>query len=270
MINREQMKKLIGGLLIGGLMLGGGSFALAGTDATGTSTQANSTPPIHGPKMPGGERFGPGLNQTVIDALVTNGTLTQTQADLIKAKETQMAAARQTQMDTIKAMTKEERQAYRDQNKTGKVGLFQQLINDGSFTQAQVDTIQTAIRANMVAQREASLNTALSGLVGNNVITSDQSSAILEKINAEGTARQAQMAATKDMTQAERNAYRQNNKPEKVDMFAALVTSGTLTQTQADQVSKALHFQGGKDNQQGSGNGGKGFNGSCQKGVTAN
>ncbi len=270
MDNIERMQKLVGGLLIGGLIIGGGSFALAGSETAGANTQTRSTAAIHGQKMPGGQKFGPGLNQTVIDTLVANGTLTQAQVDLIKAKQNEMDAARQTQMDTMKDMTKEERQAFREQNKPEKINLFQQLINDGIFTQAEVDTIQAAMRANMEAQRETSLTTALNALVENNVITSDQSYAILEKINAQEAARQAEMGAAKDMTQAERKAYRQNNKTEKTSIFAELVTAGTLTEDQADQVSKALHFQGENGKHQGTGNGNKGGRGSCEQGTPTN
>jgi hypothetical protein len=65
----------------------------------------------------------------------------------------------------------------------------------------------------------------------------------------------------------------QANKPELVNPLADLVTAGTLTQAQADEVQQAIGYFGGRQKNldtksQGPGHGGKGFNGLQQRGNT--
>ncbi|PKM75885.1 MAG: hypothetical protein CVU90_15315 [Firmicutes bacterium HGW-Firmicutes-15] len=243
MIDPKNVKKYISGFLIGGLLLGSGAAVLADNDASPASSQANGTPPIHGPKMPGMQQANPELMVSIYAGLVSDGTLTQAQVDAITAKITQLDADRKAEMEKIKAMTQSERDAYWQGNKpekTEKADLYTHLVNDGTITSAQAENIKLAIQNKMAAQRQEQLQTTLSGLVDKGTITSEQSAAILAEIAQEDTARQAAMEKMKDMTKEEREANKQDNKSEKTGHFADLVTAGTLTQAQADEVSQAL------------------------------
>ena len=76
-----------------------------------------------------------------------------------------------------------------------------------------------------------------------------------------------------NLTPEERQAQMQANKPERVNPLADLVTAGTLTQAQADEVQQAIGHSGGRQGDQGSkgpgsGRGGKGFSGMQQTGNT--
>jgi hypothetical protein len=286
MERKEMMKKLLGGLLIGGLVLGGGGLALAGSNDASTSGQSSSTAPIHGTRMPGIGKMNLEINQSILDSLVSAETLSQAQADTILAQAKQQETDRQAQMATMKSMTKAERETYCQANKPKKVDLLAQLVTDGTITPAQVDAIQTATQAKMQEQRQTGLDNALSGLEGKAVITSDQATAIKDQLTKLETTRQAQMQASQDMTKAERQAqmenmksmtaaqrqaYMQANKPELANPFAELVTAGTLTPAQADQVSQALHFiQGGQGMHRGSGKGEGGMRGPGPQAATSN
>lgn len=259
--NKDTMKRFIGGLMIGGLLLGGGGFTLAVT--TDASAGAPTTP-ISGTRMPGAKGMDSEVLQSVLDSLVSAGTITQAQADQIAAKEKQLAPERQNmneQMNNMrekmKNMTQAERQAARDQNRPERVDIFTQLVNDGTITQAEADSIRAALQDKMAAGRQEQLSTALNGLVGKNIIDNEQSTAILDKLAEIQTVRQAQMEAVKDMTKEQRQAYFEANKPEKANPLAELVAAGTITQAQADQLAQVLHFGDGKGMgmHQGRGNG---------------
>jgi polyhydroxyalkanoate synthesis regulator phasin len=265
MKNQKPITKLLSGLLVGGLLMGTGVIALAGTNDTGASSQANGTPPIHGPKMPGRQQANPELMQSIINGLVSDGTLTQTQGDAIIAKITQLDTNRKAEMEKIKAMTQSERDAFRQDNKTEKTqktNPLAALVTAGTLTQAQADAISQTLGKGhgqkgpiengtkmSPEDRQAQLTAKLSSLVEKGTITSDQSATILEKIAQEDTARKAEMEKTKDMTQAERKTYLQENKTNKNNTLAELVTAGTLTQAQADEVSKVF---GNRNGQKGS------------------
>jgi|GEM_PF-1449954 len=277
MDNKDTMKRFIGGLMIGGLLLGGGGFALASTTDTGAGTATNAATSIGGPRVPGMKGLNSDLMLSVFDSMVSAGTINQTQADQIIAKEKDLVAEHESMKEkmnsmkeTIKNMTQAERDAYREQNKPARADAFTQLVNDGIITQAQAVSIRAAFEEKMAAQRQENLSTALNGLVEKNVINSDQSTAILNKLTENQSARQAQMDATKDMTKEQRQAYFEANKPEQVNPLAELVTAGTITQAQADEIAKVIPFGGGKGMgmHQGRGNGAGGF-GNCGQGNSA-
>jgi len=259
--------------MIGGLLLGGGGFALANTTDAGVNAQTNSANLICGPNMPGIRGMNSEMLQSILDSLVTNGTITQTQAEQIIAKEKQLAAEQQNmkgQMknrgENIKNVTQAEREAIRNQNKPERVDAFSQLVKEGTITQEQADAIKAAFQVKMAAQRQEQLNTALNGLVEKNVINSEQSAAILNRLTENQDNRKAQMEAVKDMTAEQRRAYLEANKPEKFNPLAELVTAGTITQAQADEIAKVIPFGGGNGMgmHQGHGKGSGGF-GKCSQ-----
>lgn len=260
------IQKVLGGLLIGGMLLGGGSLALASNDNPAGS-QSGAAAQVCGAERSGGRGFMKSTEmQPVLDGLVTAGTLTQAQAEQIQSEIQQLASERQTQMDKMQGMTQEERQAERDkiqnmteterqaffeQNRPAKQDLFTTLVSAGTLTQAQADAIRTALQSKMKEQRQAQLSTALSTLVEKGSIDTAQSNAILNKLAEVQNTRQQEMTAMSQLTPEERQAQMQANKPECLNPLADLVTAGTLTQAQADEVQQAIGHFGGRQGDQG-------------------
>lgn len=90
--------------------------------------------------------------KTKLAELVTAGTINQTQADAVIAYQQARAeqrqemsaedkAARQAEVEKLKAMTAEERKAYMEQNKPEKPQPFKELIDNGTLNQEQADAI---------------------------------------------------------------------------------------------------------------------------------
>lgn len=246
------MKKIMGGLLIGGLLLGGSGLALAASDTTGQSTAQ------HFFKGQSGKLMGiinSEVSQSVLDELVSKGTLSQEQADKIKALAEQEENERKTRRTEMSNMTREERQAERQENREARVGIWEQLIADNTITQEQLDAIRAGFQTERHEQRRVDLEEALKALVDKGVINNDQSAAIKSKLAAFEDEHQAQMQARASMSaeerQAERDkiqkmsvqerrAYMQASRPAD-NPIDQLVTEGTLTQSQADQVRQALN-----------------------------
>lgn len=267
------MQKVLGGLAIGGMLLGGGSLALAGSDNP-TGSQSGAAQRICGSEKHGGMGLENSTEmQSVLDGLVSADTLTQDQVDQLQSKIQQLDSERQAQRDKMQGMTQEECPAYFEQNRPAKQDLFTTLISEGTLTQEQAKAIRTAVQSKMQEQRQAQLSSALSSLVEKNSINTDQSNAILKKLAEVQNTSQQGMEAMSNLTPEERQAKMQANKPGHVNPLADLVTAGTLTQAQADEVQQAIGHFGGRQKEQGPkgqgpGHGGKGFNGLQQTGST--
>lgn len=189
MLINGKITKYLGGFLIGAILLGSGGLALANTNDD--NSQSSYTPAAYGSKMPRGNMMGQ-INDSILSSLVSAGTITQTQDDQIKAKEAQLQADCKSEMDKIMAMTAEEQQAYFKDSTPAPVNLWTSLLNDDTITQVQVDAIKAAVKTAYKAKmkeekqtaqtnRQTALTTTLNDLVQQNVITSDQSAAIVAK-----------------------------------------------------------------------------------------
>ncbi len=245
----SKLRKYLNTAMIGVILLGGSGIAIAQADDSTTTTQTEQSPTaIHGEKIPGRGMAGEGL-KTIVDELVAQGTITSAQAEAIQAKISQEETNRQAEMEKMKAMTETEREALRTADKSAKkearTDLLTQLVSDGTIAQEQADTIRTALQTKMETQRQAQLKTQYTNLVTKGIITSEQSTAIQTKLEAEKAARQAEMEKMKTMTETERKAYMEANQANRTDTLKELVTDGTLTQTQADQVAKSMPGPGG-------------------------
>ncbi len=84
----------------------------------------------------------------MFEKLVTDGVLTQEQADQIAAYQTSKAEERKTEFEKIKDMTAEERKAYLEANKPlEKPELFANLVSAGIITQEKADEIAKLLPA---------------------------------------------------------------------------------------------------------------------------
>jgi polyhydroxyalkanoate synthesis regulator phasin len=85
------------------------------------------------------------------------------------------------------------------------------------------------------------LKTKLDSLVKSGTITQDQKNKIIAYMEKKDQERKAEMDKIKNMTEAERKAYFEQNKDKhKTDIFADLVAQNIINQTQADAIKKLM------------------------------
>ena len=69
----------------------------------------------------------------------TDKTITQDQADKIKAATIKEEAAHKAEREKTKSMTEAQRKTYMENNKANHVSPLKSLVDNGTITQAQVD-----------------------------------------------------------------------------------------------------------------------------------
>ncbi|MEN6351356.1 MAG: hypothetical protein ABFD08_18440, partial [Syntrophomonas sp.] len=152
-----------------------------------------------------------------------------------------------------KNMTKEEREALKAEKKDKKAGLIEDAVSQGIITQEQADKINETIRSQAQEQQQANLQAKFNTLVDQGTISSEQADAIIEKMEEMAEERKAEMDKMKTLTEEERRQLMKEKK-EKNGLLGQMVEDGTLTQEQADAVSKILGPQGQRGGQGPSGN----------------
>lgn len=267
----KKVATVVSGLLIGGLMVGMGSIASASTTendaAQGFTRNATAMQgmmqKIKGGKMNfkmkwdrGGMR---GTEQgtkeermkSLLDELVTEGTITQTQEDELLAHFQEKAEERKAKFEEMKNMTPEERQAAREVNKGEKPEPLSEVVEEGIISQEEADAIKDKMHELRQEKRQEAMQTRLNMLVEKEVITEDQVDDILEVLEKEAANREANFEKMKDMSKEERQAYKQEMRETRKDILTQLVKDGTITQEQSDALAKMLgkkggHHKGGK------------------------
>lgn len=195
------------------------------------------------------------------DELVEADLITAAEGEAILEYLTTMREHRQTEMEKIKEMTEEERQAYFKENQNERTDLFAALAEADIITEEQVQDIESYLHSKAAAQQQEETASQLAKLVADGTIDEEESIAIAAYLEKEQQARQAEMEKIKAMTEAERQAYLEENRPDKPNrddmkymtgaerqqmkadrpnLLQALVEDGTLTQDQAEAVTKVL------------------------------
>ncbi len=215
--------------------------------------------------------------QKQLDTLVAAGTITQEQADkllaLVKTNiEEQKAKAeefknmteeeRQALLEEQKAkaeefknLSEEERQTLKDQQKEKKADLFSQAVDEAIITQAECDTIHQNIQEKAKQERQQNMQTKIDELVNQGTITNEQAATILENMSKKQE--KPERDVSKSSSIQNDNKDQKNslvNRGERPAPFKDLVDDGTLSQEQADSVSKAMQPSGNR----GGGHGGPG------------
>jgi hypothetical protein len=262
MLKTKLSHKLLIAGITGSLLISSGAIAYAAT--TKSTTAPNSTVEGRFDGGHGGEGKGfmqkGGLGQgnalaSVLKSEVTAGVITQAEADKItaflKTKEDAEKVKRDAEKAKLDAMTETERKAYFAANKPVKTDVLAELVTAGLLTQAQSDSIKAAMPQRPVGgnpgkgmQQGNPLAAVLKTQVTAGVITQDVSDKVTAfiktKEDTEKAKRDAEKAKIDAMTDAERKAYMQANKPVKTNVLAELVTAGILTQAQADKIQAAM------------------------------
>jgi competence protein ComGC len=171
------------------------------SDAFRTSSQSNS---VYGKAQ-----------SNPISSLVASGTITQEQADSIK--------------EAFKAAKPHRKESLNTGSITTSNDPLANLVTAGTITQEQADAIKTALQDTRPPKPPVSpLEDQLNNLVDNGTITEDPLETIM---NSFLSLMQKPQEQTSTDTQNDSNA---------TDPVANLVSSGTITQTQADAINSAL------------------------------
>lgn len=84
--------------------------------------------------------------KTTLDTLVESGKITQAQEDKIISFMNEKSEAMKVEMEKVKNMTEDERKAYFESKKdTQRIDMFKELVDNGTLTQTEVDTIKAAM-----------------------------------------------------------------------------------------------------------------------------
>lgn len=241
MKSKKLMSKVITAVVAGSVLLSTGSFVFAKSNADGTTGDNTKRQETRINKKASAENM-----KTELDKLVTAGTITADQEtkvlDYFKQKDTE----RQAEMDKIKNMTEAERKTYFENNKPAeKTNFLSELVTSGTLTQEQADAIAKVTHRGPGGGKGHGMGTEgfknqLDKLVTAGTITQDEENKILDFMNQKQTEKKAEMDKVKNMTEAERKTYFENNKKEKTDLTAELVTAGIISQEKADAIKAAM------------------------------
>lgn len=186
---------------------------------------------------------------TALTTAVENGSITQEKSDELTAYLEKKDAERKAEMENRKNMKPSD--FKRDSNAvksstdaTQKIekmnGPFESAVTDGIITEEQAQAICDIMRASKEAEQKQATEAALANLVAAGTITQEQSDKITSTLEQEKADRIAENEKIAAMSDTERKAYFEQNKPERVMPLASLVDDGTLTQEQADSVMKSI------------------------------
>ncbi|MBC9785375.1 hypothetical protein H1S01_12740 [Heliobacterium chlorum] len=254
-----KLNKAICGLVMGGILLIGGiAFA---ADST------NAQPSMWGRHQSQGKEQGPRMMGThikdILSSLVTAGTITQAQADLITAALPQPPQNSLNQLVTNGTVTQDQLNAILQAlhgNKQGDLkgdkreNPLTKLVSDGVITQAQADAIKAKFpkpseKAADKSQAPVKFEDILASLVTDNTLTQEQSEAIaaampkhdgpFAQFVQEGTITAEQAKAIMD--KFPKPGDNQQGTPVKYeDILSTLVSDGTLTQAQVDTMKASI------------------------------
>lgn len=178
---------------------------------------------------------------SALDSLVSDGTITQEQADAVVANK-----------------------PVKGQGGKGQGGRSNSLVTDGTITQEQANSVRTALKA----ARESAQEAVLGQLVSDGVITQTQADAFGDRNAVRLLMQSGEIDA--DTAAAVRDAFeaaKESRDQIMSDALASLVSLGTITQAQADAI-EANKPDGKGSGMKGRGHGGKGQRGGANQGST--
>lgn len=137
----------------------------------------------------------------------------------------------------------------------GLVTILDELVADGTITQAKADTIQEKQQEKMIVQREEMaakhqemMTEKINQLVEDKIISEDQVAKIKDFLAAHAEERKAQMDELKSMTDEERKAFMEENKDKEkgkgLNILNEMVDEEIINQEQAQKLSVEMPMTG--------------------------
>lgn len=227
-----------------GIMAGGGGGAYAASGEPAADTKPAVTQQQCSREMAGNRKQAlPDL-----DELISAGAIDQATVDRLAEFTKQQAADHKAEMDQVKAMTAEERQAYFKSNKDArKAGFLAEAVEAGIITQAQAEAIQKLLPQKaevdgkgMAVHRQEKLFD-LSKQVSEGAIDQATADRLTEFMKQQAANRKTEMDEIKAMTAEERQTYFKSNKDAgKAGFLSEAVEAGIITQAQAEAIQEGM------------------------------
>ncbi len=183
-----------------------------------------------------------------LDELIAAGVIDQATADRLSEFMKQQAAERKAEMEKVKEMTAEERQAYMESRQNaGKAGCLSEAVAAGVITQAQADAIQELLpqkpadNGRGMAGRRQEQPFDLNELIAAGTIDQTTADRLSEFMKQQAAERKAEMEKVKEMTAEERQAYMESRQNAgKAGCLSEAVAAGVITQAQAEAIQELL------------------------------
>lgn len=258
MMNTKTKSKIMAAIIAGTVALSIGGVAFA---ATSTSTTTDGTVTTEQKADKGKIGFGKGhklpMNEkgSMFKRFVTDGTITQDQADKIAEYMKTKREEQKAEFDKVKNMTKEERKAYLAQQKKEKTDILSELVTANLLSQDQSDKIKAKMpkpgdkvpmkRGDFGAQPVRQQD-FLKSAVEKGTITQEKADKITAYMKTKMEEKKAEFDKIKDMTKEERDAYLAEKSKTRTDMFTDLVNQGIITQAEADALKADMPKAPGK------------------------
>jgi competence protein ComGC len=217
-------KKLLAGIVVTSMVFAIGTTAFAVNNGS-EGKKAPIGKVFKGGKGVRGEITPTNALKTRLDALVTAGTITQAQEDSILQYVNEKDAERKAEMEKVKNMTKEERDAYFKDKTKEKFDLFSELVSKEIITQAQADEISKNVKEK-----------------ASNVLDKVKDSFKRPEPRGDFLGKIKSLIDQGTITQWEYDKITEyiKSKDKKTDLLAGLVSDGIITQEKADAISKLL------------------------------
>ncbi|KPU45107.1 hypothetical protein OXPF_12330 [Oxobacter pfennigii] len=236
--------RIVGGIVISGVILTTGSIAMADTNKN----------PTYGKEriLRSGIKGFPGtfipvdvFMEEQLKTLVDEKIISQEAADKIKELQQKNIDERKEELNKVKDMTEEEREAYFEDNKNQslkpvKEDIYSRAVTEGIITQEKADEIRNKLDSIHEEERDKKISEIMSELVQKGTITQEQADKVIEYMNTEEENKELDHEKIRDMTFEERREYMQNKVSDKENFLSELVEDGILTNEQADEISKVF------------------------------
>jgi len=237
-------KKMVSGLLIGCFSLSFGAIALA------YDVQNNQMPKpgMHDANFPNPEHREKHIKED-LDKLVKEGTITKDQAtklvNFFKEKDSQQKS----EMEKMKAMNPEDREAYHQQMFNNRPNILQELKDIADLSEEQVKIIADMIRPPHrpgpedmpnLDNWEQHINTRIDTLVKENTITQEQAAKLINFFKEKASQRKSAIEKMQAMSPEDREAYHQQMFNDRPNILQELKDIADLSEEQAKTVADMI------------------------------
>lgn len=235
-------KKIATGLLIGSLCaLSIGATVFANSDASATEQSANR-PGFKADKgMPFHQHKMMEEAKTKLDKLVSEGVISEDQKTKLISIFKEKAAQMKTNMEKLRDMSPEERQAQFKQFRDSHPDFFAEIKAAAGLSDDQMKAVATALRPQHPRMNAEQLAQKLNKLVSDGIITEAQSNSTLSFMKDKAEQRRAEMDKIHQMSPEERQAYFDEHTKKRPDIVNDLKAAAGLSDEQAKAVLAAIH-----------------------------